>query len=316
MKHHHHHHPMGATTQYTTLPSVLLIGPSGAGKTALLTLFERGPLLNPDGTSVGAADLKNPYRKPIVTSPVAQTHTSQVPTSVELAVGANEDGTPTSYKVDLDAAGATARKFLLIDTPGHPKLRGTTLQHLLNPSPSLTIIPTNAPNKKTSTDSHSDPYKSKLKAVIFLLDAAALADSDGDYLSQTASYLYDVLLSLQKRFHSRKNSRAPSSIPVLIAANKQDLFTAVPASLVKSRLEHELGRIRKTRQKGLLEASVTSEDEIRADDEEGWLGAVGSKEFKFEEMMEFDMEVEVMGGNVIGDGPGAERWWRWIGERI
>jgi len=81
-------------------------------------------------------------------------------------------------------------------------------------------------------------------------------------------------------------------------------------------LEHELGRIRKTRQKGLLEASVTSEDEIQGDEEEGWLGAVGSKEFKFDEMMEFDMEVEVVGGNVIGDGPGAERWWRWIGERI
>ncbi|KAK4034411.1 hypothetical protein C8A01DRAFT_39137 [Parachaetomium inaequale] len=305
-----------ATTPYTTLPSVLLIGPPGAGKTALLTLFERGPLYNPDNRKE-PDDQENPDNeeppldKPTVADPVAKTHTSQVPSTVELAV-ATDPNPSTTYRTDLDATGATAKKFLLVDTPGHPKLRRHALSHLQGSS-SPTITPS------ALSPSSSETHKSKLKALVFVVDAAALgADSDDTGgLAATAEYLYDVLITLQKRFHRRSGSRAPASVPVLVAANKLDLFTALPAALVKSNLEAELGRIRKTRSKGLLDSGEGGGDgDAGAEEGEGWLGGYGTEKFSFKEMMEFDIEVEVIGGNVLGEGPGADKWWKWIGERV
>ncbi len=292
------HFIFSATTPYTTLPSVLLVGPSGAGKTALLTLFERGPLADPDSSSSEKL------------TPVAKTHTSQVPATIELAV--STDPASSSYRADLDAAGATAKKFLLVDTPGHPKLRGHALAHLSSATPTI---------PSTTSSSSAAPTQSKLKALIFLVDAAALADPDSGALSSTASYLYDVLLALQQRFHRRSGSRAPASVPVLVAANKSDLFTALPAALVRSQLEAELGRIRKSRSKGLLDSGVGADDVDNAggaggEEADGWLGGYGTEKFGFKEMMEFDVEVEVLGGNVLGEGPGAEKWWKWIGERV
>ena len=270
------HHLYTRTTPYTSLPTVLLAGPSGAGKTALLTLLERGPL--PSSSPASAA----------------QTHTSQVPASVELA--APEDKS-LSFRTDLDAAGATATKFLLVDTPGHGKLRAAALSRL-----GLT------PTKKDSKTA------SRLKAVVFVLDAA-----DPDTLSTDgAEYLYDVLLALQKRAGAGKTSRAPHAVPVLVAANKLDLFTALPAALVRSRLEAELARIRRTRSKGLLGASVGA-DEVDAAPEEGddWLGEYGSEKFSFAQMREFDVDVDVIGGNVLGEGgPGVDKWWSWIADKI
>lgn len=291
-----------ATTPYTTLPSVLLLGPSGAGKTALLTLFERGPLYTPDNNQPTSGD------KPSVATPVAKTHTSQVPSTVELSVSTET----TTYRTDLDAAGATAKKFLLVDTPGHPKLRGHALSQLSRASPTIT------PSALSS--SASETHKSKLKALVFVADAAALADADSGALSATAEYLYEVLLALQRRFHGRGGSRAPASVPVLVAANKLDLFTALPAALVKSQLEAELGRIRKARSKGLLTTGEADGEDAGlsagAEEGDGWLGGYGTEKFSFKEMMEFDIEVEVIGGNVLGEGPGADKWWSWIGERV
>ncbi|KAK0711989.1 signal recognition particle receptor beta subunit-domain-containing protein [Lasiosphaeris hirsuta] len=275
---------------YTTLPSVLLVGPSGAGKTALLTLLERGPLSAPAG------------EKPSLTGPAspAPTHTSQAPAAVELAV--STDGT-SSFRDDLDATGATAKRFLLIDTPGHAKLRRLALSHLSPAKPST-----------SPTSSYSATPKSRLKGLVFVLDAAALAD--GDALPATAAYLYDVLLALQKRASGAKGSKPPPAIPVLIAANKLDLFTALPAALVKSNLEAELGRIRKTRSRGLLDSGVGADDDVAGIEEgDDWLGEYGSDKFSFKQMLEFDIEVEVVGGSVLGDGPGADRWWKWIGQR-
>ncbi|KAK4123120.1 putative signal recognition particle protein [Parathielavia appendiculata] len=292
------HFIFSATTPYTTLPSVLLVGPSGAGKTALLTLFERGPLYH--------------NNNPAVPTPVAETHTSQTPSTVELAV--STDRPTTTYRTDLDATGATAKKFLLIDTPGHPKLRRHALAHLA--SPSATITPSLLVSPAAQKGEGAETSKSKLKALVFLVDAAALADTDSAALSSTAEYLYDVLLTLQRRFLRRSGSRAPSNVPVLVAANKLDLFTALPAALVKSQLEAELSRIRKTRSKGLLDSGEADGEVVGGEEGEGWLGAVGSDKFSFKEMVEFDIEVEVIGGNVVGDGPGADKWWKWIGERI
>ncbi|KAK3986428.1 putative signal recognition particle receptor subunit beta [Cladorrhinum sp. PSN332] len=278
------HFLYSAVTPYTTLPSVLLIGPPGSGKTTLVTLFERGPLYSSDSNSL-----------PL---PTSKTHTSATPSTTELSISPSHP-----YTTDLDAASATStKKFLLIDTPGHPKLRArSVLTPLSSPDSSITI-----------PSQHSEGDKSPLKAVIFLVDAAALAD--GDALPATAEYLYDVLLSLQNRFHSRKGSRAPASMPVLVAANKLDLFTALPASLVKSNLEAELGRIRAARSKGLLDSGVGQDGVEERDD--AWLGGDGSEKFKFDQMMEFDVEVEVIGGNVIGDGPGVDKWWKWVGKRV
>ncbi|KAF3770297.1 hypothetical protein M406DRAFT_33519 [Cryphonectria parasitica EP155] len=250
---------------YTVLPSILLVGPSGAGKTTLHTLLERRA------------------------SP-SETHTSQTWSSTELAI---DESRTSSYRDDLDATGATAVRFLMVDTPGHGKLRHYAFGRL-------------TPEGTLST---------KLKAVVFVVDAAAL--SEPNILADTAAYLYDVLLRLQKRMGSTKTSKAPYTIPVLVAANKTDLFTALPAKLVKTNLEKELGRIRKTRSKGLLDSGVGADDlGGGADEADDWLGEYGSDEFKFEQMREFDIDVDVEGGAVLGDKPNVDRWWAWIGNKL
>lgn len=250
---------------YVVLPSVLLAGPSGGGKTALHTLLERR------------------------TAP-SDTHTSQTWSAAELAV---DEDRASSWRDDLDAAGATAARFLLVDTPGHGKLRHYAFGRL-----------------------HPDGAQSaRLRAVVFVVDAAAL--SEPDVLADAAAYLYDVLLRLQKRMGSTKTSKAPYAIPVLVAANKTDLFTALPAKLVKSNLEKELGRIRRTRSKGLLDSGVGADDiGAGGDDADEWLGEYGSDEFKFAQMREFDIEVEVEGGAVLGEKPNVDGWWAWIASNV
>jgi signal recognition particle receptor subunit beta len=292
------HYILHGRTSYTSsLPAVLLLGPSGAGKTTLLTLFERGPR----PLSVSEQQQQTEQQQGEKTNPdlaATTTHTSQNPASVELAVNADSPST-SSYRDDLDAAGAAVKKFLLVDTPGHAKLRRHALSRL---SPS------------GFGSGASDSLQKKVKAVVFVVDAAALGD--GDALPSTAAYLYDALLALQKRMGSGKGSKAPSSVPVLIAANKLDLFTALPAALVKSNLEAELGRLRKTKSKGLLDSGVGADEVAAAEESDDWLGEYGSEKFSFRQLLEFDIEVDVIGGNVIGDGPGADKWWRWIAERI
>lgn len=157
--------------------------------------------------------------------------------------------------------------------------------------------------------------KNKLKAVVFVVDAAAL--SEPKVLLDTAAYLYIVLLRLQKRMRSTKTSKAPYAIPVLVAANKTDLFTALPAKLVKSNLEKELSRIRLSRSKRLLDSGVGT-DEIAAggDEADDWLGEYGSDEFKFDQMREFDIYVDVEAGAVLGDKPDVDKWWKWVAKNL
>lgn len=258
------------STAYTVLPSILLAGPSGAGKTALHALLERRAAAPPD------------------------THTSQTWSAAELAVGEDAASSgPSSWRDDLDARGAKAHRFLLVDTPGHGKLR-----HY-------------AHGRLTGDGAAS----ARLRAVVFAVDAAALSEPAA--LADAAAYLYEVLLALQRRMAATRTSKAPYAIPVLVAANKADLFTALPARLVRVSLERELGRIRRARSKGLLDSGV-GQDELAAggDDGDDWLGEYGSAEFKFDQMREFDTEVDVISGNVMGDGPGVDAWWKWMGSRI
>ena len=172
----------------------------------------------------------------------------------------------------------------MIDTPGHGKLRHLALENITNPQ--------------------------SLKGIIFLVDAAA---GDGG-LRQTADYLHDVLLLLQKRTPVAK--KVLKEVAVLIAANKMDLFTALPARDVKNRLQAEITKIRTSRSRSLPDSGIGKGD--GADNEnDDWLGEVGSKEFEFSQMEEFDVTITVSGGNVVGEsGPAVKEWWHWISERL
>lgn len=195
------------------------------------------------------------------------------------------------YRSENDTSARARPKFSLLDTPGHGKLRHHALSTITSPS--------------------------ALKGLIFVVDSAAISSAAG--LTETAEYLYDILLLLQKRHTQAKTSKDPQAIPVLIAANKQDVFTSLPAGLVKARLEEELAKVRSTRSKGLLDSGVGMEDDAGSDEEANWLGQYGAKDFKFGQMEEHGVEINVVGGSVKGDGDDGARvgdWWSWVGENV
>ncbi|KAI1368439.1 signal recognition particle receptor beta subunit-domain-containing protein [Xylaria arbuscula] len=255
-------------TPYTSLPFILLAGPAGGGKTSLLTLLERG-------------------------DKATETHTSQTAHAVELTAS-QDAGASTFREAARDDAPGSHKKFHLVDTPGHGKLRAAALDQL-------------GGDGKTGKTQFGD--SAMLRGVIYVLDAATLEDT----LADAATYLYQVLLALQKRAGSGRTSRSPNAVHVLIAANKLDLFTALPASLVRSNLEAELGRIRQSRSKGLLDSGVGTDD-IGSEEQDSWLGEYGSEKFTFAQMREFDIEVDVVGGSVLEAN--VDKWWDWIVGRI
>ncbi|KAI8626912.1 signal recognition particle receptor beta subunit [Xylariaceae sp. FL1651] len=258
-------------TPYTSLPSILLAGPAGGGKTSLLTLLERGDA-------------------------AAETHTSQVPHAIELTVS-SDAGASTFREAAREDAPGSHKKFLLIDTPGHGKLRGAAMGQLGGDGKS---------NMKSQTQLGDSAM---LRGVVYMLDAATLDDS----LADAATYLYEVLLALQKRAGSGRTSRSPNAVHVLVAANKLDLFTAMPASLVRSNLEAELGRMRQSRSKGLLDSGVGTDD-IGSEEQDNWLGEYSSEKFTFGQMREFDIEVDVIGGSILEGN--IDKWWDWIAGRF
>jgi len=174
----------------------------------------------------------------------------------------------------------------MVDTPGHGKLRYEQgLSQLQDPS---------------------------IRGVIFVVDAAVLDSSDSSASHDTATYLHDTLLALQRRKTGKGSSRATTDIPVLIAANKQDLFTALPAGAVKDRLQTEIERVRKSRSKGLT--AIGQEPDMDA--EEDVLGGGGEEQFSFQLMQEeYGIDVDILGGAVRGEeaGKGVRRWEEWIG---
>jgi len=151
-----------------------------------------------------------------------------------------------------------------------------------------------------------------LRGVIFVVDASVLDSSDSSTSRDTAVYLHDTLLALQRRNTGKAASRTRTEIPVLVAANKQDLFTALPTGAVKERLQSEIERVRISRSKGL----TTVGQEPDADLEEEVLGGGGEEKFSFKLMEEeYNIHVEVLGGAVKGEeaGKGVQRWEEWIG---
>ena len=146
-----------------------------------------------------------------------------------------------------------------------------------------------------------------------MVDAASLSAEEG--LTEAAEYLHQILLTLQKRYTESKTSKGPKAVPVLVAANKLDLFTALPPSLVKSKLEAEITKVRDTKAKGLLSADVDAD--TGADEETEWLGDGGEGSFEFRQMEHVNVPVEIVGGSVKGDdGPEIAKWWDWIGQQL
>ena len=180
-----------------------------------------------------------------------------------------------------------------MDTPGHGKLRYHAIDSIVKPG--------------------------HLKGIIFMADAAELSNSDGgeggDSLRQTAEYLHDVLLLLQTR-SARLGSKGGKSLPFLVAVNKLDLFTALPAPLVKSALEREITKVRDSRSKGLPDSGVGMNDSSFGEEREN-LGEGGDGPFKFSQMDDCNVDITVEGGNVLGaDGPDVEKWWKWIANQL
>lgn len=138
---------------------------------------------------------------------------------------------------------------------------------------------------------------------------------DGDVFLLMVEYFYDVFFILQKCFYSWNGSCVFVFMFVLVVVNKFDLFIVLFVVLVKFNLEVELGRIWVVRSKGLLDLGV-GQDDFVVGEEGDWFGGDGSEKFLFVQMMEFDVDVDVIGGSVIGDGLGVEKWWKWIGERV
>ncbi|KAK4544082.1 hypothetical protein LTR36_004580 [Oleoguttula mirabilis] len=231
------------------------------------------------------------------------THTSQTPSTALCHLPASTRSHADRYRSANDdtLSHASQPKLLITDTPGHGKLRHHALASLTTSSP-------NTP---------------ALKGLLFVVDSAAVSSPAG--LTETAEYLHDILLLLQKRHTQSKTSKDPQAIPVLVAANKQDVFTSLPAALVGLKLEEEIAKVRLTRSKGLLDSGVGMEGDEGADDQErNWLGRFGAKEFAFAQMGEHGVEVTVIGGNAKGEGGEekeeesgrVEEWWAWIGENL
>ena len=128
--------------------------------------------------------------------------------------------------------------------------------------------------------------------------------------------MHDILLLLQKRSAAPKTSRNLKEIPVLVAANKMDLFTALPTAMVKTVLEQEITNLRVSRAKALPDSGIAMSD-VDSGDDKAWLGDGGEGKFEFSQMEEANVLMTVAGGNVSGsDEADVSKWWDWIGSNL
>lgn len=166
--------------------------------------------------------------------------------------------------------------------------------------------------------SSTKKVNSTVRGVVFMVDAAALSEGD-EALRDAAGYLHDVLMALQERTYniSKRFSRNLPNIPILVAANKQDLFTALPSGSVRDKLEIEIEKVRQSRRKGLLDASVNPGMDEKETDMLG--GDEQEKHFSFKMLEDATgIKVDVIGGAVKSDEDsqarsGVQHWEEWIG---
>ncbi|RMZ89354.1 hypothetical protein DV736_g3417, partial [Chaetothyriales sp. CBS 134916] len=260
---------------------------SKAGKGATPTILLLGP--SGSGKTSLISLLQRRSADPHVDQ-AASTRTSQVPATVSLVLPASVPLGSNKYRSDHDTSLQNAEKngvkYEMIDTPGHGKLR---LEHAL-----------------------AHIQKPAVRGIIFVADSSALDSSSSAVSQDTGSFLHDTLLALQKRKTAKATSKARADIPVLVAANKQDLFTALPQGAVRDRLQTEIERVRVSRSKGLT--TVGKEDE--EPDEHDTLAGGGDNKFSFQLLQdEYGIRVDVLGGAVRGEeaGKGVRKWEQWIG---
>ncbi|KAK2750697.1 hypothetical protein FQN57_002770 [Myotisia sp. PD_48] len=256
----------------------LLLGPSGSGKTAFCSLLEQ-------------------RRKPGVQP--RTTHTSQVSSVVPVTLHPTvRAGTDRYRSVNDPSLADTSKRQIrctLRDIPGHRKLRDLEAVHSL-----LGVT-------------KSTQVKNAARGIIFMVDSTSL--SDAGQLSQIAEYLYDVLVILQRRSNKlRQKSSLIANTPVLVAANKQDLFAALPATSIRAKLAAEIEAIRTTKRKGLMDARG---DVAAAEDEQELLGG-DENVFDFNQLEEeIGVKFDVIGGTVVGGDEkdatsGVRSWEEWI----
>ncbi|KPI37367.1 Signal recognition particle receptor subunit beta [Cyphellophora attinorum] len=215
------------------------------------------------------------------------TRASQVPTTTRLLLPSSVPLGSNKYRSKNDASLKDHEKnrvaYNIIDTPGHGKLREEqALAQLQDPA---------------------------VRGLIFVVDAGALDRNNPETLTEPASYLHDALLALQLRKTGKGGSSVKTDVRVLIAANKQDLFTATPPEKVKEILQTELERVKESRRRGI--STVGKEVD---DDDDNVLGGAGEDKFSFEAMREeYGIVIDVIGGSVRTAEPGVGKWEEWIG---
>ena len=225
----------------------------------------------------------------------AATHTSQVALQLEATLPIDVAPASSKYRLVNDPTAHTQNRCLFIDTPGHGKLRSIAIDQLIQ--------------------------LENLNGIIAVVDAADLSEAGPEHgveggLRETSEYLYEILLMLQRRHAKNRSSRSAKPIAVLIAANKMDLFTALPTPLVKSSLERGIAEVRDSRARGLLDSGIKTHSMSDSRDDGDWLGELDEK-FRFSHMSEAGISVDIVGGHVTGlDGADARGWWQWIAAQM
>lgn len=227
-----------------------------------------------------------------------------LPHTVETALPTGQVPSSQQHRSANDVETKAPKKLLLTDTPGHGKLRHFALNSL-----------------------EELGGKRRTTGIIFVVDAANLSNEDvggSSGLREAAGYLHDVLLHLQKQVAAGKLSRK-RQVPVLVAANKMDLFTSLPANMVRASLEAEITRQRSTRARGIAgvgsaagigEGLDTGADTQVGQDENDVLAGESEGKFEFARMADWGIGVTVVGGSAAGEEASVDKWWDWIAEHI